>query len=155
MYTQQDLTDIRNQAKKRWIVLAIPMALCIIGVVISLIVRIEILTDVFSILFGVLLIGGYELFIKPLNCYANMLNGVLNGITHELTDSTFLHLDEDVSMVDGVAYYSFTVQCIDEKNKPYERLFYYDAQKPRISFPVGTPLRLVYHDRSLSLVEAI
>lgn len=155
MYTQQDLTAIRAQAKKRWIMLCIPSALFIVGVIVSLVVRNEIATDVFSLLLGVTLIAGYDLLIKPLNCYARMLDGLLNGITHEITDCTFTHLDEDVSLVEGVAYYGMTVTFIDEKNKPYDRLFYYDAQKPRISFPVGTPLRLVYHDRSLGLVEAL
>ena len=40
LYTEQDLNNIKAQQKKRWLVLGIPGALLLIGLIISLVVRI-------------------------------------------------------------------------------------------------------------------
>lgn len=155
MYTEQDLEAIRAQKKRRWWGLAVPAAICLVVVIVSVAMRQQLLTDVATILLGVILIAGYDLLIKPLRCYERHLNDILHGRTHELTDCMFDHLDEEVSVVDGVSYYGMTVICEEEPGKPYDRLFYYDAQKPRPNLTKGTPLRLIYHDRELGLVEPV
>lgn len=154
MYTQQDLTDIRAQIKRRWLTLIPFAAVLLIAIIVFVILRQEPLTIAATILLGALLIAGYDLFIKPLRCYERMLNGVLNGPNHVMDDGAFAHLDEQISMVEGVAYYAMTVSCTDEKGKPAEHLYYLDAQKARPDFAVGTPLHIIYHDRTLRLVEA-
>lgn len=164
MYTEQELTAIKAQQKKRWIALIIPMVIAFIGIIIVLVIRgqrtiddmtAQIIVDAFSLLIAFLLIGGWGLLIKPLHCYERHINNLLHGITHEISDGTFSHLDEDISLVDGVRYYGLTVTRLDEKEKPFEQLFYFDAEKPRPYFAVGTPLRIVYHDKAIGEIEAL
>lgn len=153
MYTENDLTAIRAQQKKRWLTLLIPELVLIAALVYSLIVRSEILTDVLTLLAGTVLIAGYDLFIKPLHRYEIHLNNVLHGIVHDL-DAEFGGISEDLSEVDGVVYRTLTVVCYDEKNKPYDRTFYYDNEKPVPTFTPGQMLHLVYHDHELASVTA-
>lgn len=164
MYTEQELTELRAQKKKRMLCLFIPAALIVIAMAAVLVIRsqramedtqAQIIVDVLTLLLGVLFIGGWGLFIKPLSCYERHIENLLHGRTHVCEDGTFSHLEEDESMVDGVAYYAMTLHCLDEKKKPYERLFYYDALKPRPDFKEGEPLRVVYHDRFVGQVERI
>ena len=164
MYTEQDLTDIREQQKRRWIALTVPCVVMAIAAIAVLIIRgqrilddttAQIIVDVLSVLIAFLLIGGYGLMIKPLHCYEKHLNGLLHGITHEIDDCTFARLDQDISLVDGVRYYALTVTRLDEKQKPYEQLFYFDAEKDRPSYAEGTRLRIVYHDRAIGAIQAV
>lgn len=151
MYTEQDLTIIRSQIKKRWLIIAIPCALLLALIIVFVIRRSELLTDVATLLLGVILIAGYDLFIKPLRCYKTHLNNVLHGITHEL-EAEYSNFSEDTSMVDGVVYKTLTVICYDEKNKPYDRMFYYDNELPLPVFTPGQMLKIVYHDHELASV---
>ena len=164
LYTEEELTAIRAQQKKRWLCLLIPVAVMLVGIVAVLIIRgqrslddttAQIIVDILTILIGVAFIGGWGLFIKPLRCYERHIDGLLHGRTHVCDDGTFAHLEEDESVVDGVAYYAMTLHCLDEKQKPYERLFYYDALKPRPDFREGEALRVTYHDRFVGQVERI
>lgn len=154
MYTENDLKVIGAQLKKRWTLLLVPVLALLAVVVVGVTQRNEIMTTVATILAGVLLIAGYDLAIKPLRCYQHHLNNVLHGITHELT-APYLATSEDVSEVDGVLYYTLTVSCLDEKNKPYDRMFYYDKERPRPTFAAGQMVHLVYHDHELASIEAV
>lgn len=149
MYQEQELTAIRAQEKKRWMLLMIPCAVLFIGLIASLFLRQEVVTDVLTLVLGVLLIFCYDLCIKPLRCYERHLNNVLHGRTHELT-CEYSHLDEDVSLVDGVAYRAMTFISYDEKNKPFERMLYFDVQKPVPEIPQGATVTVTYHDHELA-----
>ena len=153
MYTEAELTAVRAQEKRRWITLMIPVALMLAVLVVSLVVRIEWLTDVATLLAGVLLIFGWDMCIKPIHKYAKYIDAMLHGITHEL-DTEFDSFSPDISLVEGVRYYALTVTEYDEKGKPYDRLFYYDAEKALPSFTKGQPIRVTYHDRSVVAVCA-
>ena len=162
MYTEQELQAVQAQQKRRWMAVGIPSVLMLIALIVVLVIRgnggmadtpAQITVDALTILIGVTLIAGWGLFIKPLHCYQRHIENLLHGRTHVCEDGTFCHLDEDESTVDGVSYYALTLNCLDEKQKPYERLFYYDVQKPRPDFKEGDPLRIVYHDRFIGQVE--
>jgi len=66
LYTQQNLQDIRQQQKKRWMAVGIPAALLFIGMIVGFILRIEWITIACTAVAGVLLMAGWDLFIKPL-----------------------------------------------------------------------------------------
>lgn len=148
MYTEQELTLIRQQIKKRWLLMLIPVVLMLVLIVTGIIIRSEFLADAATLLLGISLIFGYDMTIKPLRCYERLIDGLLHGRTHTL-DCEFGSMDEDVSLVEGVNYWGVTVVCYDEKNRPYDRLFYYDVQKPRLNIAAGTKVHLVFHDRML------
>lgn len=145
IYTEQDHSVITNQLKKRWLIAAIPCALLLAVLIYSLVVRQEWLTTTCTILIGVILIAGYDLFIKPIACYRRHLDNVLYGRAREST-LPFLAITEDVNVVDGVAYRSVTCQDVDGKGRLYERLFYFDAAKAFPDFQSGDMLRIVHHD---------
>lgn len=154
MYTEQELTAITAQKKKRIVAVLIPCALLLIGVIYFLIMRNELAVDVLFILAGVILIAGLDLFVKPVRCYERHINNILHGRTHEL-DCEFGSFSEDISEIDGVSYRTLTVVCYDEKNKPFDRIFYYDLQKPLPAFSPAQPIRVLYHDRSVGALTAI
>lgn len=154
MYTEQDLLAINAQQRKRWFILGLPLAFFAALLIFSLITRVQWLADVATVLLGVTLIAGYDLFVKPLHKYQLHLEAMLHGITHEL-DCVFEALSEDVSEVEGVAFRTMTVICRDEKDKSYERMFYYDCEKTVPAYVRGQKLRLVYHDHQLADVVAV
>lgn len=154
MYKEEDLTAVREQRKRRWIVLSVPLAVLVAVIVVSLVKRVEWLTSGVTILAGVVLIAGYDLFIKPLSAYAVHVNNMLHGRRHE-EQLAFDRFSEDISLVDGVRYYAMTAIDYDEKNKPFERLFYYDAAKELPDFRKGDMLRILCHDREIADVTRL
>lgn len=149
MYTEQELLSIHTQQNKRWGILGGVCLLVLAGVVYSLIIRSEALTAGLTLLMGALLIFFYDLTIKPLHCYAVLLNNLLHGRTREL-DCTFLSADADVSVVDGVKYYALSLEQKDDDGDPFERMLYWDAQKPLPQLEGGERLHIVYHDRMVA-----
>lgn len=149
MYTESDLQSVLAQRKRRWTVLLIPVAVLAVVLVGSLIVRVEWLTTAATIVGGVMLIAGYDLCIKPLDDYATHVDNMLHGRRREI-DLPFAALSGDISLVDGVRYYALTATDYDEKGKPYERLFYFDAEKPSPDFKAGEMLHIVFHDKEIA-----
>lgn len=154
MYTESDLQAVLAQRKRRWTILLVPLAVLLIVLIYSLIPRIQWLTIAATIVGGVLLIAGYDLFIKPLSCYATHVDNMLHGRKREI-ELPFASLSSDISLVDGVRYYAMTASDFDEKGKPYERLFYFDAEKPLPSFEVGEMLHIVFHDKEIAEVTRV
>lgn len=149
MYTEQELLSNHAQQKKRWIILGGVCSVILAGVVYSLTIRSEALTTGLTLLMGALLIFFYDLTIKPLHCYSIFLTHVLHGRTREL-DCTFISADVDVSVVDGVKYYALTLEQQDDKGEPFERMLYWDVQKPLPQLEGGERLHIVYHDRMVA-----
>ena len=150
MYTEQDLFSIRKQLKTRWSILGVVALLFLAGIVYSLIIRVEALTAGLTIALGAILIFTFDLALKPLHCYARLLDSLLHGRTRQL-DCTYQSIDADVSLVDGVKYYGMSVLQQDEDGgDPFERLLYWDAQKPLPQLQTGEKLHIVYHDRMIA-----
>lgn len=149
MYTEQDLTAIRAQQKKRWGLLALPCLILVGVIVYSLTVRIQWLTIAATLLLGALFIFFFEMTIRPLHRYEIHLYNCLHGRTREL-DCAYHSIDLDVSVVDGVKYYAMTLLQPDEKGDPFERMLYWDAQKPQPDLQPGDKLHIIYHDRMIA-----
>lgn len=145
IYSTADESALNAQLKKRWTILLIPCAILAAVLVYSLTIRLEWLSDGATIAIGALLIAGYDLFIKPLNCYRRHLRNVLRGRVRE-AELPFVALSEDIYLVDGVSYRALTCLDYDGKGRPYDRLFYFDVLKPFPDFKEGELLRIVHHD---------
>ena len=154
IYTEADYQAIVKQQRKRWLILGIPCTILAIVVIISLVIRLEWLTSAATILIGVLLIAGYDLFIKPLHCYEVHLNHCLHGRTREC-DLPFIRLSENVDVVDGVRCRQLLCADIDAKGRPYERLFYFDAEKDFPAVNEGDMLHLVHHELCVADVHLV
>ena len=145
IYSEKDYEAVSRQLRQRWITVAIPCAILLAVVVWSLIRRLEVVTTVSTILIGIILIAAYDLCIKPLCCYRQLLDTVLHGRTRETT-LPFVSISEDVNLVDGVNCRALSCLDYDGKGRPYDRLFYFDALKEFPDFQQGDMLRIVHHD---------
>ena len=145
IYSEADYTAIVAQQRKRWLILTIPCVLLAGLLIYSLIVRLEWLTSLSTILIGAALIAGYDLFIKPLNCYALHLRHCLHGRTREC-ELPFVRLSENIDVVDGVRFRQLLCSDLDAKGRPYERLFYFDAEKQLPDIQPGQTVRIIHHD---------
>lgn len=154
IYSESDLLAIRQQKMKRWLALGIPGALLLAVIVISLCFRLEWLTTLATLILGVLLIAGYDLAIKPLVCYEKHLNNCINGRTREC-ELPFISLSENIDMVDGVPCRQLLCEDIDGKGRPYERLFYFDAEKEFPQAKAGDMLHVVHHDLCVANVYPV
>lgn len=154
MYTEQDLIAIKSQKNKRWLVLGIPCMVLFIGLVISLIVRIEPLTVALTILMGALLIAGYDLFIKPLRLYQLFLHNLLHGLTREV-DCLYQSISTDAEAVDGVDCRTVYVTDHGDDGKPFERIFYFDALKTFPALTPGQKVHVVFHDRAVVSITPV
>ena len=154
LYTESDYAAISAQLRKRWLLLGIPCCILFVVMVVSLCVRVEWLTAVSTFLIGALLIAGYDLFLKPLHCYATHLKNCLHGRTREC-ELPFINLSENIDLVEGVRYRQLLVSDCDAKGRPYERLFYFDAEKTFPSVKDGDILRIVHHDLTVADVQVL
>lgn len=154
IYSEADYTTIVAQQRKRWLILSIPCVLLAAVLVVSLVVRIEWLTSLSTILIGILLIAGYDLFIKPLNCYARHLRHCLQGRTREC-ELPFIRLSENIDVVDGVRCRQLLCSDLDAKGRPYERLFYFDAEKAFPEVNEGDMLHIVHHDLTVANIYPV
>ena len=154
IYTEADYTAISAQHKKRWLTLAIPCVLLLAVLIYSLCVRIEWLTSVSTILIGVILIAGYDFAIKPIFCYQRHLNHCLHGRTRDC-ELPFIRLSENIDVVDGVRFRQLLCADIDGKNRPYERLFYFDAEKEFPAVKEGDMLHIDHYELAVANVYPV
>ncbi len=154
IYTSEDLAAINAQIKQRRLYLALPAAVLLALVVVTFIARIQVLTILCIILLGVLLIAGHDLTLKPLLCYQEYLTNALSG-RHRACTLPFVALSDNVDLVDGVNVRAMTCQDVDGKGRPYERLFYFDAQKDFPDVQPGDILHITHHELSVADVEVV
>ena len=148
MYKEEELDQITLQEKRRWLALVIPAVPLLALVIWGAAARIEPLAVGASFAFGVLLIAGWGLFIRPVHVYRRYVDAMLNGRNHLVTGA-FIGFDPDESMVDDVLCRGLRLTCMDDKDKPYERLFYLDAEKPQPDLRAGQRITVRFHDRQI------
>lgn len=144
LYSQQDYDAILKQIRRRKHLIALPCYLLLIVLFFSLAVRMQWITIACTILMGVIFIAGSDLLIRPLNSYRDMLHNALYGRVHEVK-LPFAALSAKVNLVDGVPCRALTCTDVDAKGRPYERLFYLDAQKAMPDVEEGDMLHIVHH----------
>lgn len=154
MYTEQDLKAIRDQQARRWLVLLLPCLLLLAVVITGVVLRTEWMATGGTLLIGFILIMGYDLFIRPIHRYGQLMHSALTGLTRQ-AECTYQSITPDAELVDGVMMRTMTVTQLDDKDKPYERIFYYDVLKPFPALEAGQPLRVTYHDRVVVSLEAL
>ena len=64
----------------------------------------------------------------------------------------FIRLSENIDVVDGVHYRQLLCADTDTKGRPYERLFYFDAEKAFPEASEGDMLHIVHHDLTVANV---
>ncbi|MBR5111493.1 MAG: hypothetical protein IK099_15040 [Clostridia bacterium] len=148
MYTEQDYADIQTQIRQRRLILGIPAAILLIGVIVSFVFRIRWLTTCLSLILGAGLIFCHGMLLSPLTAYRRHLNEVLHGRTRQTT-GMFKEMEETPVMRDGVKYYPMMLNVGNMEDPEDDRLFYYDANLPRPDWKAGDMLTVTAHDKSL------
>ncbi len=108
----------------------------------------EIVACAAAALAAVWLIFGLDMFCGPLKRYAVMLDGVLHGRNHT-TRGAWCGVTGDLSEVEGVTCRPVGLKVTDDKGRDYERLFYWDSEKPLPSFDVGETVEIVSHGKQV------
>lgn len=151
IYTEADFAAIAQQHKKRWIYLTVPCVVLLAVIIYSLIVRIEWLTTLSTIIIGFILIAGHDFAIKPVHRYLRHLDHSLHGRTASC-ELPFIRMSENIDVVDGVSYRQVLCADIDGKNRPYERLFYFDANKQFPNVKEGDMLHIDSYELTIANV---
>ncbi|MBQ3156639.1 MAG: hypothetical protein IJB81_06895 [Clostridia bacterium] len=154
LYTQADLDAMNQQLRKRWVLLAIPCCILLAGLVSSLVIRLQWLSILTTIAIGAILIAGYDLALKPLRCYRRHLNTSLHGRTREC-ELPFVALSENIDVVDGVRFRQLLCADVDGKGRPYDRLFYFDAEKEFPPTEPGAMLHIVHYDLNVANIYPV
>lgn len=149
MYTQNEYEQLSEEIRKRWIIYAVPALIFAALQVYSLTIRNEVMTTTLGILICFWSIFYISTQIVPLIRYRTHIHNMLHGITHSV-HAVFESLDADDSVVEGVSYRAMHVLCKDENGDDYERLFYWDLQKPLPAYQKGQALEIIYHDRQIA-----
>lgn len=152
MYSEQDLQQIKDQLRRRSIFCGIPAVLLLAGVIVSVVSRAEVLTDVLSVLLGAWVIFACGLFISPVAAYKKHLESVLHGHTRTLTGA-FKEMEENAVIRDGVRFYPLLLNVGEMDQEKDDRLFYYDAALPRPDWHEGEMITVVSHDKNLGSWE--
>lgn len=170
MYQEAELTQIRAQLNKRKALVWLPAVLlgaaaaaaiirraglCADAVkalhdegVMRSITACEIIAYAAVILAVVWLVFGLGLFCGPLKRYAAMLDGVLHGRNHTVTGA-WAGAAEALSEVDGVTCRAVGLTVQDEKGRDWERLFYWDNEKPLPDFAPGETVEITHHGKQV------
>lgn len=148
VYTEQDYADICAQEKQRKLLLIIPSAVLLAGIIVTFVFRIKWLTVGLSLVLGAGLIFCYGLLISPVTAYRKHLHNVLHGRTRQTTGA-FKEMEEVAVDRDGVKYYPMMLSVGNMDDPEDDRLFYYDANLPRPDWKTGDMLTVTAHDKAL------
>ena len=160
MYTREDMKDIKQMLRKRWAVAAIP-AVLVLAAAIAVFVYGQLnrsanlwkLTSVLTILGGGYFLFFYGVSVRPALIYRKHLTYMMDG-RKRVTTGVFKSFSEDICDRDGLECHAMMVN-IGEKDDPEDdRLFYYDAYKPRPAFELGERITVMSNDKMVSSITA-
>lgn len=159
MYSDQDMKEINQLLRKRWLLTLGPSGIVLAAAIVIFVYGQLNRNDVLWMVTAALtLIGGaYLLFffgvsVRPALIYRKNLRFLLEG-RKRVTTGTFTEFSEDVSDRDGMEVYAMMLN-VGEKNDPEDdRLFYFDAYKPRPEIPLGTRVTVYSNDKLVSSIE--
>lgn len=152
MYTKQDYDDLSAQLKKRLLLLAVPAALLLAGLVYSLVIRMQWLTVGLTLVLGCMIIFCYLMFISPIRYYRAHVQHALYGKVRQL-EGCLKEMEETALWREGLLLWPMIININDMENEEDDRLFYYDARLPRPQWEKGTRLFITSYDKLVTCWE--
>ncbi len=161
MYTQEDMDRIKAIVKKRWLITACPSAVIVLaGIMLFVLGRIErsesmwIWTTILTIIGGGYFLFFYGVYVRPARIYRTHVNYMLNG-RMRVTTGLFKSFAEEVSDREGVECHAMLLNVGEKDDPEDDRLFYYDALKPRPEMSIGTRVTVRSNDKMVSSMERV
>ena len=149
MYSQQDL-DAAARSARRALMTMLIVALAPLGVIIaSLVIRAEWLTIVASCLLFGWLVFAWDLLVSPARGYRRLIALALSGKGRE-TAGLFKGWQGDEAVTrEALRFYPFLLTVGDPEDGKDDRLFYWDAARPRPAWRPLQALSVKSYDRLL------
>ena len=150
LYTRKTYDDLNARVTRRYVVLGVVCGLLLAAALASAIVSppIQWLTMVSIMLAGILAIFVIDLFILPLVRYRRLIRGAISGRSHTRT-AEFVSMDQEISMVDGVACRAMYFLGDPDKHGSREQLFYWDNQLPLPDLVPGREYEIKYTGKNI------
>ena len=148
LYSENDLQQIDQQLKKRYIIIGIVFGLFLALVIWSFIVRIQWLSMVSVFLACAVAIFGIDLFCLPLHRYRKLIISALTGRTH-VGVFEYQEQEPEPSLVEGISCRGLIFLGEPDKHGSREQRFYWDTEHPLPAFQPGTPVTLKYTGRNI------
>lgn len=148
LYSENDLQRIRDQLKKRYMILGCILAAFLALFIYSMVIRLQWLTTVSLALLGFAAVFYIDLFCLPLHRYSKLLRSALGWRNHTET-LEYAGQESDTSMVDGVPCRGLLFLGDPDKHGEREQRFYWDEQLPLPSFRPGDQVTLKYTGRNI------
>lgn len=149
LYSENDLLQINTQLKKRYLVLALVMALFVAAFIVSMTAfRVEWVSVVIFFLLGAAAVFIIDLFCLPLHRYRRLVTAALTGRSH--TDVLVYNgAESETSLVEGVRCRGLLFLGEPEKHGEREQRYYWDAEFPLPTFRQGEDVTLKYTGRNI------
>lgn len=159
MYTQQDLHDINQMLKKRWMVAVLPTVL-VFAIAVALFVYGQLnrndvlwmLTAALTVLCGCYFLFLFGVYVRPALIYRKHVHYMLTG-RMRVTTGVFKSFSQDVSDREGLECYAMMLNVGDKDDPEDDRLFYYDVHKPAPAVQLGERVTVRSNDKMVSHIE--
>ncbi|MGI6215614.1 MAG: hypothetical protein ACOYIT_07045 [Christensenellales bacterium] len=147
MYTQENLSDIESQLKRRLMACALPAAALLALFIYSLVIRVEWLSYFLSMLLCFYIIFAWGIFISPVRSYKKFIYNMLY-LKNRNTQGHFKGFIDVPTKREGVLFTPFFINIGNMENEEDDRLFYYDSNLPLPDWQPGDKLSITSHDKS-------
>lgn len=156
MYTQEDMTEVKRRLTKRWWITAVPAVLLVAAAVAVFVAgqlarseTLWMLTAALTVAGGVYFLFFYGVYTRPMLLYARHVDYMLNGRKRETT-GVLKAFASEVSDKEGIDCHAMLINVGERDEEEDDRLFYYDAHKPKPEMPLGTRVTVVSNDRMVA-----
>lgn len=148
MYTENSLQDINRQFTRRVAAFSVPAVLLLAAIVMSLVYRKELATELLFIALGALAIFAWGMFLSPVHAYRKHVKSLLRGRNRDNT-GVFKGFDAQHVDKDGVQFVPFLINVGRTQDERDDRLFYFDANLPLPAWQEGDLITITSQDKAV------
>jgi hypothetical protein len=148
VYTQDDFTAIGLQIRRGIFLAAVLAAVAFVLIGFTLAWRIQWATMAVTFLWGALTIFLWGMKLTPPLAYRRHLRETHQGLSRQVIGK-LVRFDVDPTFREGSDFYAFLVNVGPVDDPEDERLFYWDAQKPRPHTALGNRVEITSHGNDI------
>ena len=159
MYTRQEQQQAAKQAKQRLLTAFVPAAVVFVGAVVFFIIaQLNRDPDAWKLPAALTVAAGtyatffYGVYAKPMLCYRNHINYMLDGRLRETT-GYLIDFSENLSERNGIDCHAIMLNVGEKDDRDDDRLYYYDAKKLPLPFEKGTKVTVTSNDMLVAAIR--